>query len=213
MMSLKYVSYRTLFCLQRLNQLFHRFIVRNLFLFLLSCVLVSAPRGIVIQIAALHRVGEDAAQTAVDTLDRRLGERLSGCLVRLLAQLCIETAEVFRPQIDQLVAAEIRFEAFNILLLAHERGLCQLVRRNRLEPDFRVLFQRDRPVDARVQLLAAHLEQHRLLLHPFFRLFGRKTRGRLDRFLLRIAPPSVGCVTHRDDKQVATPAFSDTCHL
>ena len=44
------------FCLQRLNQLFHRFIVRNLFLFLLSCVLVSAPRGIVIEIAALHRV-------------------------------------------------------------------------------------------------------------------------------------------------------------
>ena len=44
------------FCLQRLNQLFHRFIVRDLFLFLLSCVLVSAPRGIVIKIAALHRV-------------------------------------------------------------------------------------------------------------------------------------------------------------
>ena len=41
---------------QRLNQLFHRFIVRDLFLFLLSCVLVSAPRGIVINIAALHRV-------------------------------------------------------------------------------------------------------------------------------------------------------------
>ena len=41
---------------QRLNQLFHRFIVRNLFLFLLSCVFVGAPRGIVIEIAALHRV-------------------------------------------------------------------------------------------------------------------------------------------------------------
>jgi hypothetical protein len=44
------------FCLQRLNQLFHRFIVRDLFLFLLSCVFVGAPRGIVINIAALHRV-------------------------------------------------------------------------------------------------------------------------------------------------------------
>ena len=41
---------------QRLNQLFHRFIVRDLFLFLLSCVFVGAPRGIVIEIAALHRV-------------------------------------------------------------------------------------------------------------------------------------------------------------
>ena len=54
-----------------------RVIVRDLFLFLLSCVFVGAPRGIVIEIAALHRVGEDAAQTAVDTFYRRLGERLS----------------------------------------------------------------------------------------------------------------------------------------
>ena len=54
---------------------------------------------------------------------RRFGERLSVGFVFLFAQLCIEAAEVFRPQIDQLVAAEIRFEAFNILLLAHERGL------------------------------------------------------------------------------------------
>ena len=37
-----------------------------------------------IKIAALHRVGEDAAQTAVDTLDRRFGERLSvGFILKL----------------------------------------------------------------------------------------------------------------------------------
>ena len=36
--------------LQRLNQLFHSFIVRNLFLFLLPRVFVGAPRGIVIEI-------------------------------------------------------------------------------------------------------------------------------------------------------------------
>lgn len=166
-----------------------------------------------IEIAALHRVGEDAAQTAVDTLDRRFGERLSCRFIFLLPQLCVQTAEVFRPQIDQLVAAEVRFEPLDILLLAHERGLRQLVRRNRLEPDFRVLFQHDRPGDTRVQLLAAHLEQHRLLLQPFFRLFGRKTRGRLNRFLLRIAPPSVGRVTHRGNEQVAIPTFSDTYHV
>ena len=41
---------------QRLNQLFHRFIVRNLFLLLLSCVLVSAPSRVMIKIAALHRL-------------------------------------------------------------------------------------------------------------------------------------------------------------
>ena len=103
-----------------------------------------------IGIAALHRVGEDAAQTAVDTFYRRFGERLSVGFVFLFAQLCIEAAEVFRPQIDQLVAAEIRFEAFNILLLAHERGLCQFVRSNGLQPDFRVLFQRNRPVNIRI---------------------------------------------------------------
>ena len=95
---------------------------------------------------------------------RRFGERLSVGFVFLFAQLCIEAAEVFRPQIDQLVAAEIRFEPFDVLFLAHERGLRQFIWRNRLEPDFRVLFQRDRPVDVRVQLFTAHLEQHRLLL-------------------------------------------------
>jgi hypothetical protein len=82
-----------------------------------------------------------------------------------------------------------------------------------LQPDFCVFFQRDRPVNGRVQLLAGHLEQHCLLLKPFFRLLWGKTRGRLDRFLLRIAPPSVGRVTHRDDEQVAIPTFSDTCHV
>ena len=128
---------------QRLNQLFHRFIVRDLFLFLLSCVLVSAPRGIVIEIAALHRVGEDAAQTAVDTFYRRLGERLSCRFIFLFPQLCIQAAEVFGAQIDQLVAAEIRFEAFNILLLAHECRLFQFVRSNGLQPDLGVFFERD----------------------------------------------------------------------
>ena len=41
---------------QRLNQLFHRFIIRNLFLFLLSCVFVGAPSRVMIKIAALHRL-------------------------------------------------------------------------------------------------------------------------------------------------------------
>ena len=97
-----------------------------------------------IDIAALHRVGE----------------RLSCRFIFLLPQLCVHTAEVFRPQIDQLVAAEIQFEALDILLLAHERGL-----------------------------------------------------RRPDRFLLRIAPLSVGRVTHRDDEQITVSTFSDTCHF
>ena len=149
---------------QRTDELFHRFIVRDLFLFLLTCIFVRSPRRIVIQIAALHRVGEDAAQTAVDTLDRRLGERLSGCLVRLFTQLCIQAAEMFGTQIDPFVSAELRFEALNVLLFAHERGLREFVWRDGLQPNFCVLFQRDRPVNVRIHLLAAHLEQHRLLL-------------------------------------------------
>ena len=149
---------------QCLDELFHGLIIRDFLFLLLTGVFVGAPRRVVIQIAALHRVGEDAAQTAVDTFYRRFGERLSVRLVLLFTQFCIQAAEVFGAQINQLVAAEVWFEAFNILLLAHERGLRQLVRCNRLEPDFRVLFQRDRPVDVRVQLFTAHLEQHRLLL-------------------------------------------------
>ena len=96
-----------------------------------------------IEIAALHCVGEDAAQTTVDTLDRRFGERLSVRLVLLLPQLCVQTAEVFRPQIDQLVAAEIRFEPFDVLFLAHERVLRQFIWRNGLQPDLGIFFERD----------------------------------------------------------------------
>ena len=128
---------------QRLNQLFHRFIVRDLFLFLLPGVFVGAPRGIVINIAALHRVGEDAAQTAVDTLDRRFGERLSCRFIFLLPQLCVQAAEVFRAQIDELIAAKVWLEPFDVLLLAHERGLRQFIWRNGLQPDLGVLLQRD----------------------------------------------------------------------
>ena len=117
-----------------------------------------------IKIAALHRVGEDAAQTAVDSFYRRFGEWLSCRFIFLLPQLCVQTAEVFRPQIDQFIAAEVRLEAFNVLLFAHERGFCELVWRNGLQPDLGVLFERDRPVNIRIHLLAAHLEQHRLFL-------------------------------------------------
>ena len=53
-------------------------------------------------------------------------------------------------QIDQLVAAEERFEAFNVLFFPDERGFCQFVWCNRLKPDFRVLLQRDRPVNIRI---------------------------------------------------------------
>ena len=117
-----------------------------------------------IEIAALHRVGEDAAQAAVDSFYRRLGERLSVGFIFLFPQLCVQAAEVFRPQIDQLVAAEVRLEAFNILLLAHERGLRKFVWSNGLQPDLGVFFERNRPVNIRIQFFAAHLEQHRLLL-------------------------------------------------
>ena len=199
--------------LQRLNQLFHRFIVRDFLFLLLPSVFVGAPRRVVIQIAALHRVGENAAQTAVDTFYRCFGERLSVGYIFLLAQLCVETAEVFGAQIDQLVAAEVRFETLDVLFLAHECRLRQLVRCNRLEPDFGVPFECDRPVNGRVQLLAGHLEQHCLLLKPFFRLLWGKTRGRLDRFLLRIAPPAVGRVTHGHYNEITVSTFSDTCHL
>ena len=96
-----------------------------------------------IKIAALHRVGEDAAQAAVDTLDRRFGERLSVRLVLLFTQFCIQAAEVFGAQINQLVAAKVWLEPLDILLLAHERGLRQLIWGNRPDPDLGVFFERD----------------------------------------------------------------------
>ena len=149
---------------QRADELFHGLIVCDFLFLLLTGVFVGAPSRVVIQIAALHRVGEDAAQTAVDTFYRCFGKRLSVGFIFLLAQLCIQAAEMFGAQINEFIAAEVWFEALNVLFFPDERGFCQLVCCNRLKPDFRVLLQRDRPVNVRIQLLAAHLEQHRLLL-------------------------------------------------
>ena len=73
----------------------------------------------------------------------------SSCLscILLLPQLCVQAAEVFRPQIDKLIAAKVRLETLDVLLLTHERGLCEFVWRDGLQPNFYVFFQRDRPVN------------------------------------------------------------------
>lgn len=47
------------------------------------------------QKAALHRIGEDATQAGVDTLNGAFGERLSGHRILLLTKFGVEISEVF----------------------------------------------------------------------------------------------------------------------
>ena len=60
-----------------------------------TSVLVRAPSRVMRQKAALHRIGEDATQASVDTLNGAFGERLSCHRVFLLSQFSVKVSEVF----------------------------------------------------------------------------------------------------------------------
>ena len=95
------------------------------------------------QKAALHRVGEDATQAGVDTLDGAFGERLSGHRILLLTKFGVEISEVFGLEVGQLVAAQARHEAVNILLVPGQCGLCQLIRSNFPQPHLGISCESD----------------------------------------------------------------------
>ena len=61
------------FLFQGSDQLLHRLLVGNGLLLLLTGILVGAPGGIVIQVAALHSVRQNPAQAGVDTLHGAFG--------------------------------------------------------------------------------------------------------------------------------------------
>ena len=63
-------------------------------LFLFPGVAVRPPGRVVVQKAALHGIGEDPAQTRVDSLNGALGERLSCFLILHLPKISVELPEV-----------------------------------------------------------------------------------------------------------------------
>jgi len=200
------------FVLHRRDDALRRFLVGDEAFALAPRVAIGAPRGVVIEKAALHRIGEDATQTGVDTLDGVFGERLSIVFAFCFPQLCVELAEVLGAQVGQLDVAERGEEAVNIPPFTGERGFRQFVRCDVLKPKLRVLRERDVAVHRLRQIPALAFEEDRLLVEPSFLLLRRETVGRPDGFLLCRPPLAAGIVTHRHDEKVAVPAFSDACH-
>ncbi len=106
------------FFFQRGNEFLSSFLIRHVLLFLLfASIFIGTPRWIMRQKAALHRIGEDATQASVDTLYSAFGERLSGNRILLLTKFSVQIAEMFRLEVGQLVAAQVRHEAVNVLLV------------------------------------------------------------------------------------------------
>lgn len=67
---------------------------------------------------ALHRIGEDAAQTGVQALDGAFGERFSIDEILLLTHLHVKFAEMLRTQFGELVLSQSGDDPGDIPFLA-----------------------------------------------------------------------------------------------
>ena len=112
--------------LQRGDDLLRCFLVRNLLFTLASGVAVGAPRRIMRKKATLHGIREDAAQRRVHALNGVLGEWFFCVGTDDFSQFCVEIPEVFRPQLGELVVAQRRKDAFDVLPVTADGGLRQL---------------------------------------------------------------------------------------
>ena len=112
--------------LQRGDDLLRRFLVRDLLFTLAPGVAVGAPRRIMRKKATLHGIREDAAQRRVHALNGVLGEWLFRIGTDDFSQFCVEIPEVFRPQLGELVVAQRREDAFDVLPVTADGGLRQL---------------------------------------------------------------------------------------
>ena len=107
---------------------------------------------------------------------------------------------------------QVREDAGDILPISRECGFRQFVGCDLQEPELDVLFQGDIFFDRVGSVFALQLEEHRLLLQPFFSLlFGQPLR-RLDCFLPGFSALAVVVVAHGYHQKVAVAALSDACH-
>ncbi len=149
----------------------------------------------------------------MDSLNGALGERLSRFLVFDFSQIGIELPEVLGAKLCQFEIAQDRQEAVDVLPLPGQSRLGQLAGGDGLEPQLRVLCQRDGAVHLLRQALALPFEQDRLFVQPFLLLLGCQSFRRMDGLLFGLDAISLVVVTHGDYQQVAASPFSNTCHV
>ena len=165
------------------------------------------------QKATLHGIGEDAAQRSVHALNGVLGEWLFGFRADGFTELGVEGPEVLRPQLCELVVAQGRENADDVLLVSADGGLGQLAGGDLPQPQIDVGGQGDGLCSFLRGIPAGSLEEHRLFLEPFLPLLWRQFFGGMDGFLPGLDACALVVVAHGDHDEVAVTPFSDACHV
>ena len=127
------------------------------------------------------------------------------------SQLCVEIPEVFRPQLGELVVTQRREDAFDVLPVAADGGLCQLAGGDVRQPQVDVFCQREL-LDGLRGVAAFPLKEDSLFVEPFFDLPGRQLFWRVDGFLLLSNALAVVVIAHGDHDEIAAAALADACH-
>ena len=197
--------------LQRGDDLLRRFLVRDLLFALAPGVAVGAPRRIMRKKATLHGIREDAAQRSVHALNGVLGEWLFCVGTDDFSQFGVEIPEVLRPQLGELVVTQRREDAFDVLPVAADGGLCQLAGRDVRQPQVDVFCQREL-LDGLRRVAAFPLKEDGLFVEPLFHLPGRQLFRRVDGFLLGLDALAVVVIAHGHHDEIAAAALADACH-
>ena len=197
--------------LQRGDDLLRRFLVRDFLFALAPGVAVGAPSRIMRKKATLHGIREDAAQRRVHALNGVLGEWLFRVGTNDFSQLCVETSEVLRPQLGELVVTQRREDTLDVLPVAADGGLRQLAGGDVRQPQVDVFCQREL-LDGLRRVTAFPLKEDSLLVEPFFDLPGRQLFWRVDGFLLGLDAFAIVVIAHGDHDEIAAAALADACH-
>lgn len=107
--------------------------------------------------------------------------------------------------------AQRREDAFDILPVAADGGLCQLAGGDVRQPQVDVFCQREL-LDGLRRVTAVPLEEDCLFVEPLFDLSGRQLCGRVDSFLLLSDALAVVVIAHGHHDEIAAAALADACH-
>ena len=127
------------------------------------------------------------------------------------SQFCVEIPEVLRPQLGELVVTQRRENAFDVLPVAADGGLCQLAGRDVRQPQVDVFCQREL-LDGLRRVAAVTFKEDSLFVEPLFDLPGRQLFWRVDGFLLGLDALAVVVIAHGDHDEIAAAALADACH-